>query len=652
MLPHYVFSLPLLAGLASAYNLSVLATGGNASSPVMYGLMFEDINHSGDGGIYAELIQNRAFQSSTEFPATLSPWVPIGNATLTLQNTSVALSTALPLSVNVAATRNIPAKTIGISNPGWWGISVKAQKYEGSFWALGSYNGKFTVKLKSDLTSTVFASSEIKSGCSSTKWAEHKFNLEPRFAAPNVNNSFVIEFESGHGSVNFNLISLFPPTYKGTKNGMRPDLMEALAGLKPSFLRMPGGNNVEGDSFHYPWLWNKTVGPLKERPGRPGTWTYQNTDGLGLVEYLNWCTDLNMEPLLAVWAGMYLGGHDVISAAALAPYVQDTLNELEFILGDASTPYGSLRASLGYPKPWKLNYIEIGNEDQLQGGAGSYASYRFPMYYNAIHALYPNLTIISSTGDLTAVGAGSATDFHLYARPDWFVYVAFQRFDNVNRTHKVLVGEYANVQYNLRNTITGVNWAAAKLELPIWVSAVSEAIFSIGCERNGDVVMGMAYAPGFRNDDSYEWSPDLISFNADPAQTVLSTSYRAIELFSANRHTATVPVVSDLPFGPAYYVAGTTDSGSYVFKVATYNSTAATPFNISFEGITAGETAKLTVLTEIPGDRPAGLRSNKFVNGTVVEVVQSTESVLTAGSEGTFEFELENYSIAVLTTGT
>lgn len=252
MLPHYVFSLPLLAGLASAYNLSVLATGGNASSPVMYGLMFEDINHSGDGGIYAELIQNRAFQSSTEFPATLSPWVPIGNATLTLQNTSVALSTALPLSVNVAATRNIPAKTIGISNPGWWGISVKAQKYEGSFWALGSYNGKFTVKLKSDLTSTVFASSEIKSGCSSTKWAEHKFNLEPRFAAPNVNNSFVIEFESGHGSVNFNLISLFPPTYKGTKNGMRPDLMEALAGLKPSFLRMPGGNNVYVHFLHRP----------------------------------------------------------------------------------------------------------------------------------------------------------------------------------------------------------------------------------------------------------------------------------------------------------------------------------------------------------------------------------------------------------------
>jgi alpha-N-arabinofuranosidase len=234
----------VLAGMASAYNLSISATGGNASSPLMYGLMFEDINHSGDGGIYAELIQNRAFQGSSEFPATLSPWVPIGNATLTLQNTSVPLSTALPLSVNVAPTTNITSRTIGISNPGWWGIDVQTQPYTGSFWASGSYKGKFTVKLQSDLTSQVFASLDIVSSCSTSNWTEHKFVLEPRHAAPNVNNSFVIEFASGHGSVNFNLISLFPPTYTGTKNGMRKDLMTALKGLSPDFLRMPGGNNL------------------------------------------------------------------------------------------------------------------------------------------------------------------------------------------------------------------------------------------------------------------------------------------------------------------------------------------------------------------------------------------------------------------------
>jgi len=156
----------------------------------------------------------------------------------------VPLSSALPLSLNVSPTSNITARTIGISNPGWWGISVKPQRYTGSFWALGSYKGRFTVKLQSALTSQIFASQVIDYSCSNAKWTEHKFLLEPRLTAPNVNNTFVIEFESGRGSVNFNLISLFPPTYKGTPNGMRPDLMTALKGLNPTFLRMPGGNNV------------------------------------------------------------------------------------------------------------------------------------------------------------------------------------------------------------------------------------------------------------------------------------------------------------------------------------------------------------------------------------------------------------------------
>jgi alpha-N-arabinofuranosidase len=263
--------------------------------------------------------------------------------------------------------------------------------------------------------------------------------------------------------------------------------------------------NREGDSYHYPWRWNETVGPLTQRPGRPGTWGYENTDGLGLVEYLNWCVDLDMEPILAVWSGMYLGSHDYLSAAALAPWVNDTLNELEFILGDTSTSYGALRASLGYPKPWNLKYVEIGNEDQLEGGAGSYASYRFSMFYNAISAKYPYLIIISSTGDLTALGPGSATDYHIYTRPDYFVS-QFGYFDNANRSHKILVGEYAQVQYNLFGQITGTNWSAPKIEWPIWVGAVSESIWSLGVERNGDVTIGMSYAPGFQNLNSYVWT--------------------------------------------------------------------------------------------------------------------------------------------------
>jgi alpha-N-arabinofuranosidase len=241
--------LPFLAGIASAINLQISSTGGNVSSPLMYGLMFEDINHSGDGGIYAELINNRAFQGSREYPSTLEPWVPVGNAVFTLQNTSIPLSSALPTSINVAPGPHSSRNKIGLLNPGWWGIDVKPQKYTGSFWALGSYKGKFTVKLQSNLTDEEFASLDIPSFCLPNKWVEHTFELNPKVAAPNSNNTLVIEFNPGSGAVNFNLISLFPPTYNNRPNGNRPELMEALKDLNPSYLRIPGGNNMSVQYF-------------------------------------------------------------------------------------------------------------------------------------------------------------------------------------------------------------------------------------------------------------------------------------------------------------------------------------------------------------------------------------------------------------------
>lgn len=248
--------LPFLSSLAVvtyAANLTISNHGGNSSSPLMYGIMFEDINHSGDGGIYAELIRNRAFQGSTEFPSTIAPWEAVGDAKLTLQNTTPPLSWALPTSVQVAPSDgSLIGGVIGLQNPGWWGISVKPQPYSGSFWVLGSHSGKFTAKLQSTATSHVWASVDIKSKSQKGKWVEHKFQLHPKVAAPNTNNTFVIEFQANQGPVNFNLISLFPPTYKNTPNGNRPDLMEGLKNLKPSFLRMPGGNNMY--NIPYPFL--------------------------------------------------------------------------------------------------------------------------------------------------------------------------------------------------------------------------------------------------------------------------------------------------------------------------------------------------------------------------------------------------------------
>jgi alpha-N-arabinofuranosidase len=247
MFRQFLSFLPL-ALCASAIDIQVSSTGGNASSPLMYGLMFEDINHSGDGGIYAELIQNRAFQGNQPrtfagarpFNSTIYPWESVGGAALTLQNTSIPLSKALPTSINVAGSGKI-----GIVNPGWWGIDVRVQKYTGSFWTLGAYVGNFTLKLQSNITDDVFADIIIESGSEADKWTEHTFEIEPCAAAANSNNTFSIEFDStGNQSLNFNLISLFPPTYKNRTNGNRVELMEALKALNPAFLRMPGGNNV------------------------------------------------------------------------------------------------------------------------------------------------------------------------------------------------------------------------------------------------------------------------------------------------------------------------------------------------------------------------------------------------------------------------
>ena len=187
---------------------------------------------------------------------------------------------------------------------------------------------------------------------------------------------------------------------------------------------------------------------MTERPGRLGDWGYHNTDGLGLIEYFQWCDDLEVEPILAVWAGLYLNNYqapaDVIPESELGFYVQDALHELEFITGPADSKYGALRASLGYSKPWKLKYVEIGNEDHLGDAPSSYTGYRYAAFQTAINEKYSDIICMSSTGDFTAVSPGSATDFHEYARPD-FMAGQFGYFDNrVLAEHPTLIGEYVS----------------------------------------------------------------------------------------------------------------------------------------------------------------------------------------------------------------
>ncbi|GAB7342511.1 hypothetical protein MBLNU457_g0701t1 [Dothideomycetes sp. NU457] len=611
-----------------AISLDVAANGGNASSSMMYGIMFEDINHSGDGGIYAELIQNRAFQGN----ATLAAWSPVGGASLAL-TTSNPLSSALPTSVQVAAGGH---GQIGIQNSGWWGISVKQQPYHGSFWVYGSYHGVFTASLVSNSTGKVFGSTKIVSKGNSG-WTQYNYTLFPRSAAPDVANVFTLTYAASGGSLQFNLISLFPPTYHNRPNGNRPDLMSALDGLNPSFLRLPGGNNLEGNSPPNLWKWNQTIGPLKNRPGRPGTWGYENTDGLGLIEYMHWCQDLNMEPILAVWSGLYLDG-TVIPEDQLQPYVQFALDELEFLMGDASTTYGTQRIALGYPQPFPIKYVEVGNEDNLWGGLPSYSTYRFQMFYDAISKAYPEIEVIASTVAFTLPGNADG-DYHEYALPDQLVS-QFNFFDNQNNSvHKTLVGEIAVKDGNMPGPNAGVNYSLPGLQYPEWIGSVAEAVFFLGMERNGDKVIGAAYAPLLENVNSIQWQPDLISFNADPDQTALSTSWHVISLLSSKRIAQTLPI-SGAEYDPAFYVSGTSASGGRLFKAAVYNSTDDVDFDIKFDGVAGGASATLTTLTA-----PSGFSMNA-VGGP--NVVKTSTFHLTADGAGVFHFTLPDLSVAVL----
>ncbi|KAK7209112.1 hypothetical protein V2G26_016290 [Clonostachys chloroleuca] len=642
-----------LAALASqilpvfGFEIKVGASGGNATSGHQYGFLHEDINNSGEGGIYAELIRNRAFQYSDKFPVSLDAWHSFNNANLALNRLDTPLSKALPVSVTVSPGSN-SSGAAGLFNDGFWGIDVRQQAYTGTFWVYGAYDGVFTAELRSALEDDkVFGSVEVESKAAAGEWVEHTFELVPGEDAPNSNNTFALLFDpaglaEGEESLDFNLISLFPPTYKGRKNGLRVDIAEALEGLHPSMLRFPGGNMLEGLTNTTYWDWKDTLGPLKDRPGFQGVWGYQQTHGLGIMEYLEWAEDMNLEIVVGVWAGLALDG-GLTSEEDFQAVIDDGLNEIEFICGSADTKWGAVRAELGHPEPFPLRYVEIGNEDWLAGypaGWDSYKAYRFPLFLKAINEAYPDIVVISSgsTHDgykpIPSPGIG---DYHPYRTPNALVD-EFDLFDN-DSGH--IVGEVAATHPN-----GGTGWSGNLMPFPWWIGTVGEAVSLIGYERNADRIPATFYAPVLRNMNRWQWAVTIVQFAADPRLTTRSTSWYVWELFAAHPMTHTLP--AEGVFGPLYYVSGTNeDKGSYIWKGAVYNTTnhENVSVSVSFEGVQAGTQAQLTVLTN-PGGDPFAYNDPH----TGVNIVSKDTVVLSAGDGGAFEFQLPELSVAVLDT--
>jgi alpha-L-arabinofuranosidase len=498
-------------------------------SPKLYGLMTEEINHSYDGGLYAELIQNRAFLDNRETPAH---WNPVQHGTadcgISLSHEN-ALSAARPVSLVIKSSTAAPNARAGAANSGYWGIPVCPNtKYRVSFYARaeGSYGGTITAAIESNNGEPV-ASAET--GKLSSGWKKYTLTITTGNATAGTANRFALLLNSA-GGVAVTEVSLFPPTFNNRANGNRKDLMKLMGDMKPAFLRLPGGNYLEGDTFKDRFAWKNTIGPTIDRAGHQCPWGYRSSDGLGLLEYLEWCEDLKMEPILAVFAGYTLNGSHVPAGPELDPYVEEALEEIEYVTGDVNTKWGAQRAKDGHPAPFPLEYIEIGNEDWFDR-SGSYDG-RFAAFYDAIRKKYPQYKLIATAPVKSRVP--DVIDDHYY-RTAADMERDVHHYDNYSRSGpKIFVGEWASTEGS---------------PTPNLKAALGDAAWMTGMERNSDIIPIECYAPLLVNVNrgASQWGTNLIGYDA--LKSFGSPSYYVQAMFSKNRGDVVLPV--DIKAQPA-----------------------------------------------------------------------------------------------------
>ncbi|KAB5590422.1 hypothetical protein CTheo_6139 [Ceratobasidium theobromae] len=659
-----ILTLALATGtVAQSLGIQVTKDVTHSIPSTLYGYMWEasrDINHSGDGGLYGELLQNRAFQAvSAHTYQALNAWQTYQGASIDVTNSVSGISAALPNSLQVTVPSGASG-SVGFQNTGYWGIKIQSGwKYTGSFYAKSdSFTGSVTVSLVS--TSGTTYATKVLTGVSSS-WKKFTFDFQPTQSASNTNNVFRVTMDgsaSGGKKIYFGLFSLFPPTYRNRPNGMRIDLAEALAGTKPGVWRFPGGNNLEGhDSIDRRWKWNETVGicylgldsvdiNLMYRLARSRTAQAALVTGLndvkGLMEYLNWAEDIGAEPILGVWAGLSLsdsGSLPVVPEANIQPYVQEAINEIHFITGDAQTnEWAKLRAQYGRTEPYKLKYIEIGNEDFF--GADTYAKYRWKAFVTGIQAAFPNsgFEYLATTYPTTALNPQyTYLDYHRYDVPAWFIDHAVE-YDTYprNGTH-LFIGEYAVTSTN-SSCIYGTP-ACGRLSYPTLQGAVAEAAYMTGLERNSDVIFASAYAPSLQHVNGYQWTPDIISFDA--GAMVKSTSYYVQQMFATNLGTHVIKTSPAPQRGvPLHWVASHDANNKVVYlKVS---NTASTQFTATF-GFNfplAGKSSTVTLL-----NAPVAATSNTLANPNAV--VPKTTALTLASGAAAFNYTFPAQSVAV-----
>jgi alpha-L-arabinofuranosidase len=514
-------------------------------SPTMWGVFFEDINFAADGGIYAELVKNRSF----EFSLPMMGWRQLrleGDGRIMPTFYSPA-NTANPRFIQLVV--DAPSGTFGILNEGFRGMGIKKDEtYNFSVYARVYANANLKMKLELVTSAgTVIGNSEI-SGFT-TDWKKYQVSFQATQTELNAQFRVLL---TGKGTVDIDMVSLFPSnTWKNRSGGLRNDLVQMIADLKPGFVRFPGGCIVEGRDLTNRYQWKTTIGPVEERKLIMNRWNveiqnrqapdYFQSFGLGFFEYFQLAEDIGAEPLPIINCGMscQFNAGEVVPLNELNPYLQDALDLIEFANGDISSKWGKLRYSMGHPKPFNLKFIGVGNEQWDE----QYIE-RYKEFEKVLKSKHPEIKIVSGSGP-SASGRlfdyawselkklkPALIDEHYYMPPDWFFKNA-GRYDNYDRKGiKVFAGEYAahgreSTESESRNS---------------WYSALAEAAFMTGLERNAEVVNMASYAPLLAHVEAWQWRPDLIWF--DNLNSIGTPNYYVQKLFSNYRGTQVIPVLT------------------------------------------------------------------------------------------------------------
>lgn len=525
-------------------DICVKADEAKPISDHLIGIFFEDINYAADGGLYAELVQNRDFEYAPTDRGNDQNWNSTHSWSVRGENGKLSIATENPIHPNNSHYSvlevNMPAE-VSLVNSGFDGIAVKkGEKYDFSFFSkmLEGKGGKMFVNLV-DKDGTIIAQTTVN--VTSKVWKQQKTVLTATSDAAAASLSLVPQ---AVGKYAFDMVSLFPQkTFKGWKNGLRADLAQTLADLHPRFMRFPGGCVAHGDGIDNIYDWKGSIGPLEARKPLRNLWGYHQTRGLGYHEYFLFCEDMGAEPLPVVAAGVpcqnsgtcahhskgeltCMGQQGGIPMEEMPQYIQDVLDLIEYANGDArNTVWGKKRAEAGHPKPFNLKYIGIGNEDMIT----EVFVERFKMIFDAVKEKYPEVTVIGTVGpfyegtdyevgwDLATELGVPMVDEHYYVEPGWMIHNQdyYHLYDR--KKSKVYLGEYAAHLPGRPNNVE---------------TALAEALYLTSVERNADVVAMTSYAPLLAKEGHTQWSPDLIYFNN--AEVKPTVGYYTQQMYGQN----------------------------------------------------------------------------------------------------------------------